>query len=122
MTLFSCRDAKYKYTEWKVTGGTKESIRYSSLSAIDTTNVGNLVKVWEYRTGDADSINHSQIQCNPIVVDGIMYGTSPQLKLFAISAKTGEELWNFNPVASSALSENKAQNFIPFLSLYDLLN
>jgi quinoprotein glucose dehydrogenase len=38
---------------------------------------------WEYHTGDADEAGNTQIQCNPIIVDGIMYATSPKLKLLA---------------------------------------
>ena len=42
-------------------------------------------------------INHSQIQCNPIIVDGVLYGTSPQLKVIALDAATGAERWVFDP-------------------------
>ncbi|MEM9259376.1 MAG: PQQ-binding-like beta-propeller repeat protein, partial [Bacteroidota bacterium] len=41
--------------------------------------------------------NHSQIQFNPIVIDGILYGASPQMKLFAVDAATGAEKWVFDP-------------------------
>jgi quinoprotein glucose dehydrogenase len=96
--LQSCSDSK-KYTEWRVTGGGKENIRYSTLNQIDTTNVGQLKIAWVYHTRDADTVNHSQIQCNPIIVDGTMYGTSPQLKLLALDASTGAEKWKFDPQA-----------------------
>src|SRR4030095_4283481 len=55
---------------------------------------------WEFHTGDADTAAHSQIQCNPIVVKGIMYCTSPQLKLFAVDAATGKQKWVFSPFDS----------------------
>jgi quinoprotein glucose dehydrogenase len=32
-----------------------------------------------------------------LIIDGILYGTSPKLKLFALDASTGEELWRFDP-------------------------
>src|SRR5260221_14129663 len=61
--LFSCQANKNKtYTDWKVTGGSKQSIRYSSLTEIDTSNVSQLKVAWEYHTGDADTAKHSQIQ------------------------------------------------------------
>jgi quinoprotein glucose dehydrogenase len=47
---------------------------------------------WTYHTGDADTAAHSQIQCNPIIVNGMMYGTSPALKLCAVDAATGKEV------------------------------
>src|SRR6266496_201075 len=92
--FFSCRQTKTNsYTDWNVTGGSKQSIRYSSLTEIDTNNVSQLQVAWEYHTGDADTVNHSQIQCNPIVVEGVLYGTSPQLRLLALDAATGKEKW-----------------------------
>jgi len=38
----------------------------------------------------------------PLVVDGILYGTSPRLKLLALEAATGRELWRFDPFAGRA--------------------
>ena len=54
-----------KYEDWNNYGGTKEMIRYSTLTEVDTSNVQQLQVAWTYNTGDADTVNHSQIQCNP---------------------------------------------------------
>ncbi len=105
----SCKRATDKYSRWEVYGGSKENIHYSSLVQIDTSNVKNLQIAWIYHTQDADTINNSQIQCNPIIVDSVLYGTSPQLKLFAIDAATGKQKWVFNPVDSIG---NKKTTFI----------
>ena len=85
--------------------------RYSSLTQIDTNNVTQLQIAWIYNTGDADSVNHSQIQCNPIVVDSFLFGTTPQMKLFAVNAATGKMKWVFNPFDSIA-NNNKRFFFI----------
>lgn len=95
--LSSCSTAPSTYETWRVTGGSKENIRYSTLTQIDTANVKNLQVAWVHEIGDADTLNHSQIQCNPIVVDGILYGTSPKLKLIALDAATGTQKWVFDP-------------------------
>jgi len=89
------------YTGWEVYGGTKEGTHYSSLTQIDTSNVQQLAVAWQYHTGDADTAHHSQIQCNPIVVDGVLYGTTPTQKIFALDAATGKQLWVFNPYDSA---------------------
>ncbi len=100
---------KKNYTDWTVTGGSKESIRYSSLTEIDTNNVSQLKIAWEYHTGDADTAKHSQIQCNPIIVNGVMYATTPRLRLIALDAATGNPKWVFDPD-----SANKNKNFQNF--------
>jgi quinoprotein glucose dehydrogenase len=89
--------------EWGVYAGGKERMGYSSLSQIDTLNVKDLKVAWVYHTKDADL--SSQMQTNPLIVDGVLYGTSPQLKLFAADAATGKELWVFDP-APGMLTDN----------------
>ena len=97
LTAISCNNEKEKYTDWKVAGGSKLNTRYAALNQVDTNNVTELTVAWIYHTGDADTANHSQIQCNPVIVDGVLYGTSPQLKLIALDAATGKLRWQFDP-------------------------
>lgn len=108
--LTACKNQMKDYRSWPHYKGSPESIHYSSLVEIDTSNVRELQVAWEYRTGDADTVHHSQIQCNPIIIDTVLYGTSPQLKLFALDARTGKELWVFNPFDS--LAADKSMFFI----------
>ena len=104
--FLSCQpDKDNRYASWHVTGGSKENIRYSTVDQIDTTNVKDLQVAWEYHSGDADTVRKSQIQCNPIMVDGMLYITSPQLKLIALDAATGKEKWVFNPHTSNGKDE-----------------
>ena len=93
---FGCQQKKV-YDKWEQYRGSNENIHYSSLTEIDTNNVKQLQLAWEYHTGDADTANHSQIQCNPIIVEGVLYGTSPRLKLFALDAASGKARWQFDP-------------------------
>lgn len=87
--------------EWTRYGGNAFNNHYSPLALIDTNNVSSLSVAWEYHTGDADE--KTQIQTNPLIIDGVLYGVSPKLKLFALDAATGKELWNFNPVDTNTL-------------------
>jgi quinoprotein glucose dehydrogenase len=93
--LTACSNHSSSYKNWNIYGGSKENIRYSSLTEIDTNTVVELEKAWEYKTGDTDK--YTQIQVNPIVVDNILYGVSPKLKLFAVNAATGQSKWTFDP-------------------------
>ncbi len=99
--IASCSQTEKEYKTWNNYGGSKENIHYSSLTEIDTNNVSQLQPAWIFNTGDADTVKHSQIQCNPIVVDSIMYLTSPTLKLFALHAGTGQKIWEFDPDSMS---------------------
>jgi quinoprotein glucose dehydrogenase len=95
LLICSCEPSKKEHTTWEVYNGGKGGMKYSSLTQIDTSNVNQLQVAWIYNTGDADN-QGSQIQCNPIVVEGVLYGVSPQMKLFAIDALTGKEKWIFD--------------------------
>jgi quinoprotein glucose dehydrogenase len=88
--------------EWRHHGGDPGHTQYSELARIDTTNVPRLKQAWIYRTGDQRNDDKSQIQCNPIIVNGVLYGTSPALKLFALDAATGQAKWTFDPFATGA--------------------
>jgi quinoprotein glucose dehydrogenase len=87
--------------DWPVYLGDQASTHFSTLEQITSSNVHQLEVAWTYRCGDVRSENRSQIQCNPLIIDGVLYGTSPQLKLLALNAGTGEEIWRFDPFASS---------------------
>ncbi|ANH81674.1 pyrrolo-quinoline quinone [Niabella ginsenosidivorans] len=89
------------YNEWHTYAGSKDGNRYSPNTQITPANVSQLKVAWSYSSGDKDPDNHSQNQCNPIIVDGILYGTSPRLKLFALDAATGQQIWSFDPANDS---------------------
>jgi hypothetical protein len=76
--LHSCTSRPDPYNGWQSVNGNSSGNKYSSLSQIDTNNVLQLKAAWTYHTGDLDTASHSQIQCNPIVVNGILYATSPK--------------------------------------------
>jgi len=83
--------------EWRVYHGDRAGRQWSPLDAIHRGNVARLAPTWEYASGaDAPGVS-TQIQCNPLVVEGVLYGISPRLAAFALDAATGAELWSFLP-------------------------
>ncbi len=83
-------------TEWPMNGG-PYNIRYSSLTQINRENVKQLKVAWTY---DAhDSFKGSEMQSNPIVVDGMLYATTPKMRVIALDAVTGKEVWSYDPSA-----------------------
>jgi quinoprotein glucose dehydrogenase len=86
-------------SDWRAHGADAGHTQSSPLDQINGSNVQRLQVAWTYRTGDARE-GRSQIQCNPLIVHGVLYGTSPQLRVFALDAATGRERWRFNPFTS----------------------
>ncbi|GAA4396123.1 hypothetical protein GCM10023187_03870 [Nibrella viscosa] len=88
--------------DWPVYGGNNAGNRYSSLTQINTQNVTNLQLAWSFDTGENNVPGERgmDIQCQPIVVHGVLYGTTPKMKLFAVDAATGRQLWRFDPFAN----------------------
>lgn len=87
--------------DWPIYHADAAGTQHSPLTQIHRENVSRLEVAWTYRAGDARTNNLSQIQCNPLVIDGVLYATSPRLKLFALEAATGRELWRFDPFANA---------------------
>ena len=99
--LLGCWDAAAADKNWASYLGDDSRSHFSDLRQINPGNVGKLEVAWTYHSGDARADNFSQIQCNPLVVDGVLYGTTPQLKLIALDATSGHELWRFDPFAGN---------------------
>ncbi len=80
--------------DWPVNGGAY-NIRYSPLTQINRENVKQLQVAWTYDSGDA--FQGSEMQSNPIVVEGLLYATTPKMRVVALDATTGKEVWRFDP-------------------------
>src|SRR6187551_1467624 len=111
MFVISCSESSKEYKSWTVYNGGNEAMKYSSLTQIDTSNVNQLQVAWTYHTGDADA-SGSQIQCNPIMIDGVLYGVGPQMKLFAVNAMTGKAKWVFDPYSKATTDMNPMSQHI----------
>jgi quinoprotein glucose dehydrogenase len=89
-----------QYTGWTTFAGSKEGNRYSSNDQINTENVKKLAVAWEYSAGDSTA--KSGVPCNPIVIKGKLYGVDGKMRLFALDAAIGKQLWQFAPLDSNA--------------------
>ncbi len=81
--------------DWPVYHGDDNHTHYTTLSQISPANVANLKVAWTYDTRDA--FEGSEMQSNPIIIDGVLYAMSPKQRAFALDARTGRELWSFDP-------------------------
>ena len=87
--------------DWVSHGGDSGHTQSSPLDQITPANVASLKVAWTYHAGDARP-DRSQIQCNPIVVHGVLYATTPGVKVFALDAATGAQKWIFDPPKAGA--------------------
>jgi len=82
---------------WRHYGGDPAGRRYSALDQINRSNVRQLRVAWTYHTGDQRTRPATTMECTPIVIDDVMYVTSPQLKVCALDAASGKRIWQFDP-------------------------
>ncbi|MCW3081481.1 pyrroloquinoline quinone-dependent dehydrogenase [Segetibacter sp.] len=97
LAFFSgCKSGADNDRTWAVYKADANSSNYSPLDQINVSNVGQLKTAWTFAINDkAPGARPSQ--CNPIIVDGIMYATSAGQSAYAINAETGAPLWSFDP-------------------------
>src|SRR3982751_493562 len=95
LLLLTCVSMLMSAPDWPHYGGGPEQTRYSTLTQITPANVASLKVAWTYDTKDA--FDGSEMQCQPVVAHGVLYATSPKLRVFALNAATGTEMWSFDP-------------------------
>jgi len=83
---------------WGVYKADAASSSYSVLHEINKENVHRLKLAWVFNPDDAaEGSRFAASQCNPIIVDGIMYAASARHRIYAIDAGNGKQLWSFDP-------------------------
>ena len=85
-------DAGRTGENWLMYGGSYNNQRFSPLDQINKSNVRDLQIVWVYQTG-----NPKSFETTPVVVGNVMYFTTPESRVIAVQAETGEEIWKYEP-------------------------
>ena len=84
--------------DWPGVGNDPGCMRYSELDQINRENVARLKPVWTFHTGELEGRVGKTIECTPVIVDGVMYVTTGYLRVVALDAASGRELWQFDPL------------------------
>ena len=82
-----------EYVNWDQPGGNVRQTKFSPLDQINKENVKDLKVAWIYNSGDMSG----NVQLNPLIINGLMYVTTPGQELIAVDATDGREIWRFNP-------------------------
>ena len=78
--------------QWMAHGRTWSEQRFSPLRQIDEQSVARLGPAWVHTTG-----THRGLEATPLVVDGVMIATLTWSRVLALDARTGAELWRYDP-------------------------
>src|SRR6267143_1707696 len=98
--FISCQSNLNENRSWGVYKADAESSSYSGLKQINAENVHQLKVAWTFTPNDARKDSRSgNSECNPIIIDGVMYATSARHRVYAIRASTGKLIWSFDPFA-----------------------
>lgn len=96
--------------DWKAYAGDTGGSKYSRLKQINRGNVTTLKAAWTFRTGDmsdgSEYPTRSAFEATPLMVDGVLYITTPFSRLIALDAETGQQIWAFDPKIDKERSAN----------------
>ena len=96
--------------EWRYYGGDAGGMKYSPLKQITPANVATLKPAWTFHTGELSDgktlLTRTTFEATPLVVDGVMYLTTPFNRLIALDPETGQQLWAFDPKLDKSRPNN----------------
>jgi quinohemoprotein ethanol dehydrogenase len=89
----SLKNASKNGEEWTTYGFTQGETRYSPLNQINAANVSKLGLAWSYDAGKGGGGQ----EATPLAWNGNLYSITNWDIVFALDARTGKELWRWDP-------------------------
>ena len=91
---------------WEHWGGDQGGTRFSRLAQVTPANVGNLVRAWEFHTGDLESrppaaMARTKFEATPLFVEDSLILCSPFNEVIALDPGTGSVKWRYDPKIST---------------------
>ena len=100
--------------DWVSYGGDPGGMRHSPLRQINTTNVASLREAWTFDTGDVSDgstlPSRTAFETTPLIIDGVLYLTTPFCRVIALDPDTGRQLWAFDPQIDKTVRMNLLVN------------
>ncbi len=89
--------------EWPFYGGDQGGAKYSALTDINTQNVSRLQLAWTWKTGEVALPQYGtrpgMFENTPLMINDVLYVTTPYNKVVALNAETGSLIWSYDPKA-----------------------
>ena len=102
--------------EWPYYAADAAATHYSPLDQITPENVSRLKQAWEWKPGEVPFEEYGTrpgaFQNTPLMIDGVLYVSTPYNQVAALDAETGRELWRYNPEAYKEGQPASGQGFV----------
>ncbi len=89
--------------DWPFYGGDPGGMKYSPLAEINPSTVARLRVVWEWSPREKALAQYGtrpgNFQATPLMIDNVLYLSTPYNRVVALNAESGAELWSFDPKA-----------------------
>jgi len=89
-----------KGTEWLTYGQSQSEQRYSTLTQITPANISKLSLAWSFEVGEGGG----KQEATPLFANGVLYGITNWSITFAVDARTGKEIWRYDPKADRTMA------------------
>jgi glucose dehydrogenase len=96
--------------EWRSYGHDPGGMRFSPLKQINRANVRQLQRAWTYEVAQGPDSGIEAFESTPLMVEGVLYFTTPTSRAIAVDAETGKELWVFDPFAGDSTKRRPVPN------------
>ncbi len=92
---------------WNYWGGDAGGSRFSKLAEITPANVNNLIRAWEFHTGDLETrppaaMARTKFEATPLFVEDSLIFCTPFNEVIALDPGTGAQKWRYDPKVSTA--------------------
>jgi quinoprotein glucose dehydrogenase len=102
--------------EWPAYGNDQGGTKYSPLTQVNRDNVGRLRLAWEWKTGEQPlqqfATTPGAFENTPIMIDNVLYLSTPYNRVVALDAESGRELWAYDPKAYEDGAPASGQGFV----------
>jgi quinoprotein glucose dehydrogenase len=89
--------------DWPFYGGDQAGTKFSPLADVNTSNVARLAVAWEWTNGEKAledfGTRPGNFQTTPLMIDNVLYLSTPYNRVVALNPETGAQLWAFDPKA-----------------------
>ena len=114
LTLGARRDSRM--IEWPYYGGDQAGTKWSAAADINRDTVGRLDVAWSWKPNEKPLPEfHTQpgsFENTPLMIDNVLYVSTPYNRVVALDAESGRELWAYDPKAYEAGQPPNGTGFV----------